>query len=166
MLAGGRILLIDDPCSYLRSHLELDQFNQKLQRETEMKSFIVATALAALFAMPVYAQTDAENGTESEEATVTLTAEEAQAVAEIISSIGEDQAKTEGYCAIIKDMYAVSEDDEAKQEELGEKMDEYLTNLGDDVAEAFNTADGVDTESEAGQIIEGAFDDLEEKCSL
>lgn len=127
-----------------------------------MKSIIAATALAALFAMPVYAQTETDNGEQEE--TVTVTAEEAAAAAEIISSIGEDQAKADGYCAIIKEMEAAPEDDEAKAEELSGKMDEYLAGLGEDVADAFATADSVDPESAEGQSLEEAFEELSEKC--
>lgn len=126
-----------------------------------MKALIAATALATLLAMPAYAQTEGE---EQEEETVTISAEEAEAAAEIISSIGEDQAKLQGYCDIIKEMEAAPEDDEAKAEELGGKMDQYLTDLGEDVADAFGAADSVDPESEEGQKIEEAFEELSEKC--
>jgi hypothetical protein len=127
-----------------------------------MKALIAATVLATLFAMPVYAQTDDDNGAEEE--TVTISAEEAAEAAELISSIGEDQAKLDGYCAIIKEMEAAPEDDEAKAEELYTKMDQYLAGLGDDVADAFAAADSVDPASAEGQAIEESLEDLSEKC--
>jgi hypothetical protein len=130
--------------------------------EKRMKALIAATALATLFAMPLYAQTDDDNGADEE--TVTITAEEANAAAATISSIGEDQAKLDGYCAIMKEMEAAPEDDEAKAEELGGKMDQYLAGLGEDVADAFAAADSVDPESAEGQTIEEAFEELSEKC--
>lgn len=129
-----------------------------------MRSFVVATALAALLAMPVYAQTEAENGAEQEEETVEVSAEEVEAAAEVIAGISEDQAKVDGYCAIVKEMEAVPEDDEAKAEELYSKMDEYLVGLGDDVVNAFITTDSVDPESEDGQKIGEALEELIEKC--
>jgi len=129
-----------------------------------MKSIIAATALAALFAMPVYAQTDGNNAAGQEEETATVSAEEAHAAAEVISGIGEDQAKVDGYCAIIKEMETVPENDDAKAEEFSGKMDEYLASLGEDVADAFTTADIVDPESEDGQKIEAALDGLSQKC--
>lgn len=127
-----------------------------------MKAFIAAAALATLFAMPVYAQDDDNGG---EEETVTVTAEEATAAAATISSIGDDQAKLDGYCAIFKEMEAAPEDDEAKAEELGGRMDQYLAGLGEDVADAFGTADSVDPASAEGQTLEEAMEELGEKCS-
>jgi hypothetical protein len=127
-----------------------------------MKALIAAAALATLFAMPVYAQTDEENGAEEE--AVTVTAEEATAAAATISSVGDDQAKLDGYCAIMNEMEAAPEDDEAKAEELGGKMDQYLAGLGEDVADAFGTADGVDPASAEGQTLEEALEELGEKC--
>jgi hypothetical protein len=131
-----------------------------------MKFFIAATALVALFAMPVYAQTDTENESGQEEETVAVSTEEIQAAAEVISGIAEDQAKVDGYCAIVKEMEAAPEDDEAKAEELSIKMDDYLAGLGEDVADAFATADSVDPEAEDGQIIGDALEELIEKCGI
>lgn len=134
--------------------------------ERIMRSFVAATALATLLAMPVYAQTEGENATEQEEETVTISAEEITAATEVISGIAEDQAKVDGYCAIVKEMEAAPEDDEAKAEELSTKMDEYLTGLGEDVSDAFVTADSVDPESEDGQKIGEALEELIEKCGV
>lgn len=127
-----------------------------------MKALIAAAALATLFAMPVYAQTDDDNG--GEEETVAITAEEADAAVAVISSFGDDQAKLDGYCAIADEMEAAPEDDEAKAEELGGKMDQYLAGLGEDVADAFGTADSADPASAEGQKLEAALEALGEKC--
>jgi hypothetical protein len=62
-------------------------------------------------------------------------------------------------------MEGIAEADEAKAEEVATKMDAYLTTLGDDVAEAFATAEDVDPESEDGQKIDAALDAIEAKCA-
>lgn len=127
-----------------------------------MKALIAAAALASLIAMPVYAQTDDDAG--GDEEMVAITAEEATAAAATISSIGDDQAKLDGYCAIFKEMEAAPEGDEAKAEELGGKMDQFLAGLGEDVADAFGAADSVDPASAEGQTLEEALEELGEKC--
>lgn len=150
-----------------------------------MKSLLAILAICALFTLPAYAQdqsgtdtenaaeTGAENGAEAEEANgeeaqengeETVSSEEADEAAEVISGIAEDKAKADGYCAIFKEMEAAPEGDEAKATELSTKMEEYIKGLGDDAVSAFATADSIDAESEDGQKVQEALEELNEKC--
>ena len=75
-----------------------------------------------------------------------------------------DQKKASGYCNISKEMGALKEGDDKKSEELGKKMDDYLTSLGEPVVNAFDMAETVDPASEDGQKLDAAFTALDEKC--
>jgi hypothetical protein len=132
-----------------------------------MKNFFAIAGLCTLLAAPAFAQTDnAPEGAEAEETAVEApTTEEVDAAVATINTVGEDQAKVDGYCAISNEMEGIAETDEAKLEEVGAKMDAYLTSVGEDVADAFATADDVDPESEDGQKIDAALSALEEKCA-
>lgn len=132
-----------------------------------MKKLFAITGICALLAAPAFAQTDNnQEGAEPAEAAVEApTTEEVDAAVATLASIAEDQQKIEGYCAISKEMEGIAENDEAKAEELGKKMDDYLTSLGEDVVEAFATAEAADPESEDGKKIDAAFGTLEEKCA-
>ncbi len=125
-----------------------------------MKNLIAIAAVSALFAFPALAQTE-QNGDAEE-----ITAEEIAAAAEVISEISEDQAKADGYCAIIREMEAVPEADEAQAEQVGMKMEEYLNSLGEGVADAFGVLDAVDLESEAAASLSEALEELDEKCGV
>ncbi|MGF1619691.1 MAG: hypothetical protein ACFCUR_03655 [Rhodomicrobiaceae bacterium] len=129
-----------------------------------MKTFFAIAGLCTLLAVPAFAQTD--NAAEGEDAAVEApTTEEVDAAVTTINTFAEDPAKTEGYCAISREMEGVAEDDEAKAEEVATKMDEYLISHGEEIAEAFATAEDVDPESEDGQKIDAALDALEQKCA-
>jgi hypothetical protein len=126
-----------------------------------MKSFLATTAICAFLAMPAFAQTAAPAGEEAE--TPPTSAEVDGAVKEINALIA-DQKKLAGYCAISKEGAAIPETDTAKQEEIGTKMDTYLTSLGEPTAEAFGIADSVDPATDDGKKIDAAFSALEAKC--
>jgi hypothetical protein len=132
-----------------------------------MKNFFAIAGLCTLLAAPAFAQTDnAPEGAEAEETAVEApTTEEVDAAVATINTVAEDPANVEGYCAISSEMEGIAEADEAKAEEVATKMDAYLTTLGDDVAEAFATAEDVDPESEDGQKIDAALDAIEAKCA-
>lgn len=143
-----------------------------------MKKILVILAALAFSTYPAFAQTEeapeveeteeaaeAENGEEGEDAEEAPSAEDIAAAAELISEVSENQEQVNGYCAIFKEMEAAPEDDEAKAEELGTRMDEYLNSLGEDVAGAFTVADSVDPESEDGQAIAESVEELNEKCA-
>lgn len=132
-----------------------------------MKTIFAIAGLCALLAAPAYAQTEnnQEGAEPAETAVEAPTTEEVDAAVATLNTIAEDQTKIEGYCAISKEMEGIAENDEAKAEELGKKMDDYLTSLGEDVVEAFATAEAVDPASEDGQKIDAAFGTLEEKCA-
>lgn len=131
-----------------------------------MKNLFAIAGLCALLAAPAFAQTaNAPEGAEPEEAAVEApTTEEVDAAIATLNTIGEDPAKIEGYCALSNEMESVAEGDEAKAEEVGAKMDEYLVSLGEEVMAAFETAEDVDPESDDGRKIDAAFEALEAKC--
>jgi hypothetical protein len=132
-----------------------------------MKKFFAIAGLCTLLAAPAFAQTDnAPEAAEGAETAVEApTTAEVDAAVATINGIAEDPAKVEGYCAINKEMEGVAEADEAKAEEIATKMDTYLTSLGEEVADAFATAEAVDPASDDGQKIDAAFGTLEEKCA-
>lgn len=129
-----------------------------------MKHLIAIGTIFAFLTLPVMAQDQTEE--ETAEAEVEITAEEIAAAAEIISEISEDQAKADGYCAIIKEMEATPEDDEAKADDLANRMDEYLTGLGEGIADAFAIGDGFDPEAEEAASLNEALAELDEKCGI
>ncbi|NJM34650.1 MAG: hypothetical protein HC850_08000 [Rhodomicrobium sp.] len=124
-----------------------------------MKTLLTATAFCALFATAALAQAAKE-----EAAAPAPTAAEIDAAVKAINLLATDQKKSEGYCAISKEMAALKEGDDKKAEELGTKMDDYIASLGKDIAKAFEIAESVDPESEDGKKLDAAYGSLEEKC--
>lgn len=132
-----------------------------------MKKIFVITSLFALLALPAFAQAPKEGDAAQEEAGQEVpSAEEVNAAAKAINAFVEDKAKLDGYCAILKEMEQVKEGDDAKAEELGQKMDTYISGLSEDVQDAFAVADSVAPESEDAKKIDEAFEKIDEKCGL
>jgi hypothetical protein len=124
-----------------------------------MKKLLAATAFCALFATGAYAQAAKE-----EAAGPAPTAAEIDAAVKAFADFAADAKKVEGYCAISKEMGALKEGDDKKAEELGQKMDDYINTLGEAIVKAFETAENVDPESEAGKKIDAAYGALDDKC--
>lgn len=129
-----------------------------------MKKILALAGLCAFLASPVYAQQQQPAQPEADAAAEAPSKEEAEKAAKAIDALADDQTKVQGYCAISKEMAGVPETDAKKTEELGKKMDDYLTGIGADTAEAFGIAEAVDPESEEGKMIDAAFTKLEGKC--
>lgn len=128
-----------------------------------MKKALALAGLCVLLATPAYAQQ--QPAQEAPDAAAEAPSkEEAEKAAKAIEALTADQKKVEGYCAITKEMAAAPENDQKKAEELGKKMDDYLTGLGNDTAEAFGIAEAVDPETDEGKKIDAAFTALEGKC--
>jgi hypothetical protein len=125
-----------------------------------MKHMFALTALCALLSTPVMAQAQAPAAGEAE-ATEPV---DVNAAIKTISELTGDAKKVAGYCAISKEMAGIAETDTAKMEELGTKMDTYLTGLGEQYAEAFEAAESVTPESEDGKKLDAALGALEDKC--
>jgi hypothetical protein len=123
-----------------------------------MKHLFALTAICALLSAPVMAQTAAPPAAEAEEPV------DVNAAIKTITEFTADTKKVAGYCAISKEMAAVKEGDTAKMEELGQKMDTYLTGLGEQYADALSAAEGVAPESEDGKKLDTVLGALEAKC--
>ena len=89
--------------------------------------------------------------------------EKVDAAIRALDAITADAAKAQAYCAIVKEMFAAGEDEE-KAEEVGLKMEQYLTSLGPDYLSAWQLAETLASESPEGKALDEAFDRLEEKC--
>ena len=127
-----------------------------------MKHLFALTAICALLSAPVMAQTTAPAaGGAAAEAEEPV---DVNATIKIITDLTNDSTKVAGYCAISKELSAVKETETAKMEELGKKMDDYLTGLGEQYADAFGAAESIAPESEDGKKLDAAFTALEEKC--
>ena len=81
-----------------------------------------------------------------------------------ITEFTADEKKVAGYCAISKEIAAVKDGDDAKMEELGKKMDAYLSGLGQQYVDAFAATDPSRPESEDGKKLDAALGALETKC--
>lgn len=116
----------------------------------------ICTVLAASIAM---AQTKKE-----EAAPPPPSKAEVEAAVKTINGVASDKKKSDGYCAISKEMSALKDGEDKKAEELNTKMDNYLKGLGEPVLNAFGMAESVDPASEDGQKLDAAFTALDEKC--
>lgn len=125
-----------------------------------MKHILAITGLCALLAAPAFAQSNQA----AEEADTPPTTEEIEDAAATISAMAKNKAQADGYCAIRSEIDAAPEGDEAAADALGEKMDTYLAGLGEDIAEAFDTADAVEDASPDIAKIDAAFAELDQAC--
>lgn len=134
-----------------------------------MKMLISIFGVLLMLSAPAFAQdnnegAETETAAEAEGEVEAPTSEEVDEAVKVINSIAEDKKKAQGYCDIATQMDNLKEGEEKKAEELGKKMDEYLTGLGENVPDAFAIAEVVDPESEDGQKIDVAFGKLYEQC--
>lgn len=133
-----------------------------------MKKLIAVAGVLALLGTPAFAQTEQKDDAATEQADGAaeepITAEDVDAAVVTITEFAGDEKKVAGYCEIAKQLEALKEDDEKGAEELGGKMDAYLAGLGEDVEEAFGTADEVTADSEEEKKINAALEALDEKC--
>lgn len=131
--------------------------------ENNMKHLFALAALCALLSGPAMAQTQpAAPAAEEAEAAEPV---DVDAAVKAINDMATDEKKAAGYCEISKELAALTEADDAKGEELGKKLDDYLTGLGEEYIEAFDAAEGLDPETEDGKKLDAAFADLEGKCA-
>ncbi len=127
-----------------------------------MKRIFAVTALCTFLISPAFAQTEPKEDAAQEAPT-------AEAIANAVKSLEsfiDDKAKTDGYCAILKELEAVPEGDDAKVEEVSQKLDAYIGGLSEDVQNAFTVAEAVAPDSPDAQKIDEAFGKLEEQCAL
>ena len=81
-----------------------------------------------------------------------------------LDALEADPVKLEPFCAIVKEMSALGEGDDVKSEELEVKMEEYLTSLGPDYADAWSIGEDLDPSSPEAAKLDAAFDRIEQKC--
>ena len=88
--------------------------------------------------------------------------ERVDAAIRALDALEADAGKLQGYCAILKEMFAAGED-EAKNEELETKMEQYLTTLGPEYLAAWQLGEDVAQAPDSAKL-EAAFERLEDKC--
>ena len=81
-----------------------------------------------------------------------------------LDDLEADPAKLEPFCAIVKEMAALGEDDDVKGEELEVAMEEFLDGLGPDYANAWSLGEDLDPSSPEAASLDAAFDRIEQKC--
>ena len=81
-----------------------------------------------------------------------------------LDELEADPAKLEPFCAITKEMSQLGEGDDVKSEELEVRMEEYLTSLGPDYANAWTVGEDLDPSSPEAAALDAAFDRIEQKC--
>jgi hypothetical protein len=90
--------------------------------------------------------------------------EKTDAAIRALDALEADPAKLEPFCAIVKEMAALGEGDDVKSEELEVKMEEYLTSLGTEYADAWSVGEDLDPSSPEAAKLDAAFDRIEQKC--
>lgn len=81
-----------------------------------------------------------------------------------LDALEADPAKLEPFCAIVKEMTALGEGDDVRSEELEVKMEEYMTGLGPEYADAWSLGEDLDPSSTEAANLDAAFDRIEQKC--
>lgn len=127
-----------------------------------MKKILVVAGVYALLAAPVSAQ----NQNSEEAAPPPPSAEEVDAAAKTITDLAADKERVAKYCAIVKEMDTLQEGQDQKAEELGKRMDEYISGEGEEIQNAFAVAELVDPESDQGPKLDEAFGKLDEACGF
>ncbi|MGE0004277.1 MAG: hypothetical protein AB7S92_01690 [Parvibaculaceae bacterium] len=89
--------------------------------------------------------------------------EKVDAAIRALDALEADAGKLQGYCAIIKELFAAGEDDE-KSEALEAKMEQYLTGLGPDYVAAWELGEDLAPGSDGAAKLDAAFERLEDKC--
>lgn len=97
-------------------------------------------------------------------ASPTFADEKTDAAVRALDALEADPVKLEPFCAIVKEMTALGEGDDVKSEELEVKMEEYLTGLGPDYADAWSLGEDLDPSSPEAAKLDAAFDRIEQKC--
>ncbi len=129
-----------------------------------MKRVLAISGICVLLGSAAMAQTNTPKQGAEDLAEPAPTAAEIDTAVKTINDFTADQKKVAGYCAISKEMSGLKEGDDKKAEELGKKMDDYLTAQGENVSDAFGIAEVVDPESEGGKKLDAALGALEAKC--
>ncbi len=115
-------------------------------------------AILMMTAVPVFAQAQKQSAAKLKA--------DAQNVVKIISS---DKAKTRTYCDMGKLGAEMDEADQKKDtkklEELSQKMDEMVKQLGPEYGALSEALQDVDPESEDGQAIGSALEALDKLCA-
>ena len=97
-------------------------------------------------------------------ATPAFADEKTDAAIRALDALEADPVKLEPFCAIVKEMSGLGEGDDVKSEELEVKMEEYLTSLGPDYANAWSIGEDLDPSSADAANLDAAFDRIEQKC--
>lgn len=87
----------------------------------------------------------------------------AEAVSKAVAGVTGDPAKVTAYCAMIKKMDEVGED-EKKAEAAAAEIEGYIKTLGADFEAAWNGAQDAPEDSPQSKAFEDAMSKLEEKC--
>lgn len=90
--------------------------------------------------------------------------EKTDAAIRALDALEADPAKLEPFCAIVKEMSSLGEGDDVKSEELEVKMEEYMTGLGPEYADAWSLGEDLDPASPEAANLDAAFDRIEQKC--
>ena len=89
--------------------------------------------------------------------------EKVDAAIRTLDALEADAGKLQGYCAILKEMFAAGED-EAKSAAIETKMEEYLTTLGPEYVAAWELGGDMAQVTDGADKLEAAFERLEDKC--
>ena len=87
-----------------------------------------------------------------------------EAAVKSLATIPSDTEKFQAYCKVLGEMEGVAEADAAKLEALEGQLDDIIASYGSDVAQAWEVASETDPDSEDGEAIAAAFEDIEAKC--
>jgi hypothetical protein len=87
-----------------------------------------------------------------------------EAAIRTLGKIPADPMKFETFCNLLGQMRIMLDIDAAKYEALERQLDAVIDSYGTELAAAWDTVSGADTESEDGEAVAAAFDALEGKC--
>lgn len=87
----------------------------------------------------------------------------ADAITKAIEAVASDEAKLKAYCAMVKKMDDIG-DDEKAAEAAGEEIDGYFKTIGTDFEAAWAGAQEAPEDSAQAKAFEAAMTALEEKC--
>ncbi|HET6389483.1 hypothetical protein [Hyphomicrobium sp.] len=80
-----------------------------------------------------------------------------------LEAVASDPAKVKAYCAMSKKMDEIG-DDEKKAEAAGDEIDGYFETLGDDFADAWDSAEEAADNSPEAKAMDEALSTLDSKC--
>ena len=114
-----------------------------------MKKILAVAAVCGLLAWPAFAASP-----------------EVDAAIKTFADVASNPDKLKTYCEMSKTMADDGdEEDEAKIAALDKKIKGYMEALGSDFETAFKAGADLDPDSADGKAYDGAFDDLDKKCS-